>query len=344
MTFAQPQLLWLALLAPAVAVAAALLWRRRLAALAAWAARGLWGRLLPGYHPGRLVASVALLALAVLGAGLALARPQWGLAEQEVERRGVDVVVILDSSLSMAAMDVTPSRLAVAEALVRRLVRELPGHRVALVQMEGTAEVLSPLTLDVAVVDLLLDGIAAGSLPNPGSSLGVALTTAAELFPPGSDSHKVVVLLSDGEHHDDTPDQLLDRLEEDDVVVHTLGVGTVAGAPVPLPGEPGRGGRRAFKTDEDGEVVISQLGAASLEAVARATGGLYLPVPRLGVDLGPLLSDVEALQQGTLGIDTVEIREERFQWPLGLAVLALLGHLALGAFQRPAVREREARA
>src|SRR5260370_739114 len=111
MSFAAPHLLWLALVAPLAIGLAALLWRRRLAADAAWAARALWDRLLPTYRPARLALSVALLGLALLGAALALARPRWGGGLEKVERRGVDVAFLLDSSLSMAAPDVAPSRL-----------------------------------------------------------------------------------------------------------------------------------------------------------------------------------------------------------------------------------------
>ena len=148
MTFAVPDLLWLALLAPVAAAAAWWLWRRRLAADAAWAARRLWSRLLPAYVPKRLTLAVATLAVAVLGASLALARPRWGSGEQKVERKGVDVVFLLDSSLSMGATDAAPSRLFVAKSMVRRMVRDMPGNRVGLVQTEGDSLVLAPLTLD----------------------------------------------------------------------------------------------------------------------------------------------------------------------------------------------------
>ena len=121
MRFAAPTFLWLLLLGPLAAAAAAWLWRRRLDADAAWASRGLWDRLLPSYAPRRLTISVATLAVAVLGTSLALARPRWGEGSQKVERKGVDVVFLVDSSLSMGAADVSPSRLFVAKSLVRRM-------------------------------------------------------------------------------------------------------------------------------------------------------------------------------------------------------------------------------
>lgn len=329
--FGEPRLLWLLLLAPLAAAVAALLWRRRLRASVAWAAQGLWSRLLPSYRRPRLAVSVLLLALAVAGAALALARPRWGLAEQEVERRGADVVFVLDSSLSMGARDLSPSRLFTAETLVRRLIEAMPQNRVALVQMEGTAEVLSPLTLDGSVIELLLDAVEPGSLDRPGTLLGPALTTATELFLPSGDTHRVVILISDGEHHGGEVATVGERLAEAGVVVHTLGVGTLEGAPVPMPGSDSRSS--SYKRDAKGETVISRLGEGLLEGLARATGGVYLRATGAAADLEPLVRRIRDLEDGTVGRERVEVRQERFQWPLAVAVLALCVHLALGAFR-----------
>ena len=201
MSFAEPRLLWLLLLAPVAAALAAWLWKRRLTAGAAWASRGLWDRLLPTYARGRIAFSIATLALSLLGLSLALARPRWGGGEQTVERKGVDVVFLVDSSLSMAAQDVKPSRLFVGKALIRRMAQGMPGNRVGLVQMEGTGMVLSPLTLDGAVLDLLLDTVDPGSLPTPGTEIAPGLDAAIRLFGEGSEKHRVLVMVSDGEDH-----------------------------------------------------------------------------------------------------------------------------------------------
>ena len=329
MSFAVPVLLWLALLAPAAAAAAAWLWRRRMRAGAAWAARGLWDRLLAGYSRGRLAASVALLALAVLGTALALARPRWGESAERVERRGVDVVFVLDSSLSMAAADAPPSRLGVARTLVRRLVAALPGHRVALIQTEGESVVAAPLTVDGAVIDLLLDTVEPGSLPVPGSLLAPALRQALRLFPPGGDKHRVVVLVSDGEDHGGGVEEVVAELAEERVVVHALGVGTPQGAPLPLPG----GAPNQVKRDEHGRVVISRLNEEALETATRRTGGLYLRATSAALDLQPLVRRIDAMERRVLDTEEVATQEERFQWALAAATAGLLLWLALPPFR-----------
>lgn len=335
MSFASPSLLWLALLAPLAAMAAAWLWRRRLRADAAWASRGLWDRLLPAYAPRRLALSVVTLALAVLGTSLALARPRWGLSEQTVERKGVDVVFLVDSSLSMAARDVQPSRLFVAKALIRRMVRELPGNRVGLVQTEGTGVVLAPLTLDGGVLDLLLDTVEPGSLPTPGTELAPGLETALRLFGEGEEKHRVLVVVSDGEDHGGGVEDRIARLKESGVVVHALGVGTLEGARLQVPGAPG------YKRDAEGNLVTSRLHEDVLEGLARGTGGGYLRVTSAAADPAPILRDIDRMEKRTLESQTLSTLEERFQWPLALAALALALYLAVGPFAPARPRTRE---
>jgi Ca-activated chloride channel family protein len=338
MSFAAPHLLWLLLLAPLAAAAAGALWRRRLRAGAAWAARGLWDRLLPAYSPRRLALSIACLALSVAGIALALARPRWGGAQEKVERRGVDVVFLLDSSLSMAAPDTPPSRLFVAKALLRRMSQAMPGDRVALVQTEGEGLMLAPLTLDGAVLDLLLDTVEAGSLPRPGTELAAGLDTALRLFGPQSEKHRALVILSDGEDHGGGLDAATARLKDGGVVVFALGVGTPEGSPIPLGGSD-------YKRDDRGQVVITRLHEDTLEPMARATGGAYLRVTSAATDPAPVLRGIDRLEKRTMESETVTTREERFQWPLLLAAAALLLQLAVGPFapvqaeQRTAPRE-----
>jgi len=324
--FAAPHLLWLTLAAPLVAALAALLWRRRLRATAAWAARGLWDRLLTGFSPRRTRLAVVCLALTALGAALALARPRWGESEQEIERRGVDVVVVLDTSLSMATRDLEPNRFWVAQTLVRRLVGALPGHRLALIQAEGGGDVVVPLTLDDAAVDIALDSVLPNSLPTPGTELAPALERALEVFPEGGAKHRVMVLLSDGEDHGSALGEAIDKLRDGGVRVHAIGVGTLEGQPLELPSSVGTG-RVQYKTDEKGQVVVSRLVEETLEKLARETGGSYLRATGVGVDLAPIAESIERMDRNTYGSEVVSQLEERFQWPLMLAVTALGLHL-----------------
>jgi len=328
LNLAAPHLLWLAVAAPVVAGVAWWIWQRRLRATAAWVGRGLWTRLWPGLRQARLTLSIALLAVCVLAAAAALARPRWGQSAEKVERRGVDVVFVLDTSLSMSAPDVQPSRFTVAQNLIRRMAQATPGNRVALIETEGEGIVMAPLTTDAAVLDLLLDAAGPGSLPTPGTVLAPALMQAAKLFPEGTGKHRTIVLISDGEDFGGGLADAAKQLRENGIVVHAIGVGTPQGSPIPVPG----GAANELKHDADGKVVVTRLQEEGLEAIAVATGGLYQRATTAGFDPKPIEQRIAAMEGRTLEEDTLHLLEERFQWPLGLGVAAVLGLLLVRPF------------
>ncbi len=330
MNLAAPDLLWLALTAPAAVAATLWLLLRRASAENAWAARSMQPRLRRGTTPRSRALLAALLGIAALGAALALARPRWGETVEHVEQRGVDIVFVLDTSASMATYDVLPSRLWLAQSLIRRMAQELPGNRVALLQAEGVGVVMAPLTVDVAVLDLLLDAVEPGTLPVPGTRLAPALERAVELFPAGNDKHRVLVLLSDGEDHGADLDRATATLRRAGVVVHAIGVGTEHGGPIPQPGE-----RSSFKRDERGEVVISRLHRDVLEQLAEQTGGLFLAAADTQADPGPVIDRIRGMQKRELSQSNVATLEERYQWPLAAAAGALLLWLALSPYRAP---------
>ncbi len=184
---------------------------------------------------------------------------------------------------------------------------------------------LAPLTLDGAVLDLLLDTIEPGSLPHPGTELAAGLDTALRLFGPQSRKHRALVILSDGEDHGGGIDAATAKLKDAGVVVFALGIGTPEGSPIPLGGD--------FKRDASGKVVITRLHEDTLEPMARATGGAYLRVTSAATDPTPILRQIDRLEKRTLESETVATREERFQWPLLLAAAALVLQLAVGPFR-----------
>jgi Ca-activated chloride channel family protein len=328
-SFADARLLPLALLLPAAAAAAAAwLLARRARAERSWVGSALAGRLRAGGAPRARWLTPLLAALALAGVTLALARPRWGESTETVERRGLDLVFVIDSSLSMNAADVPPSRFWLAQSLVRRMVAAMPGNRVALVAAEGEGEVLAPLTVDAAVIDLVLDALSPGTLPVPGTRLAPSLERAVELFPQSNETHRAVVLLSDGEDHGKDLERAAKALAEAGVEVLAIGIGTEAGAPIPIADAPGQ-----FKRDRRGEVVVSKLHADTLRELARATGGAYFEAAAADYDPAPVERRILALGGRAIESAAVNSLEERFQWPLaaGAAALALL--LAMSPFR-----------
>jgi Ca-activated chloride channel family protein len=194
----------------------------------------------------------------------------------------------------------------------------MPGNRVALVAAEGEGEALVPLTVDGAVVDLVLDGLAPGALPLPGTRLASALERAIELFPPGGETHRALVLLSDGEDHGGDLDRAADAVREAGATLFALGIGSDRGAPVPVPGAAG-----SFKRDARGELVVSRLGADNLRRLAAGADGEYFEATSAAFDPAPVARRIAALGGRAIESTTVTSLEERFQWPLGVAVAAL---------------------
>lgn len=331
MSLARIELLWLVVLGPLAALSGLWLWRRVLGSYGRWAARQLWPRL--GLTPDRSAMrwTAVLTGLAVGATALSLAQPRWGAGAETVERRAVDLVFVLDSSLSMAARDLAPTRLATAKEAIRRVARALPGNRVALVQAEGSGVVLTPLTLDTPMLDLLLDGVEAGSLPVPGTRLAIALEAAYALFADEVGDHRVLVLISDGEDHGERSLRTARDARRRGVVTHCLGVGSLDGAPIPLSLDR----RPEYKLDAAGQIVVSRLDERHLERIARAGGGLYRRLDGTTRSLPDLVAAIDGMSGRPLEEEVVATERERFQWLLALAALAIVGHLRLRPLDPP---------
>ena len=320
MSFAAPAWLFGLLALPALAVLEALLARRDARRAARFVARPLWARVVRRPAAGWRYARLALLLVATAGLVLALARPEWGVVREKVEREGVDVVLALDSSGSMATEDVSPSRFFIARNALQALVGDLEGDRIGLLAFEGEAYPLVPLTLDADAVSLFLETLEPGIVPAPGSSLGVGLAKGLEMFVDKERRNKALVLVSDGEDLEGDVEEAIRRAKEAGVVVHAVGVGTERGQPVPDFDR--EGNRSGFKKDEAGSVVISRLHPETLEAVARGTGGTYVVLSPTNASLSAVAAAIEAMERKTLASEWSYRKRERYQVPLGVALAA----------------------
>jgi Ca-activated chloride channel family protein len=321
MIFAAPAWLWVLLALPLLAAGEAWATRRDRERVARLVSRPLWARVVrrPG-EPWRFV-RLGLVLLGAAGLVLALARPQWGVVREKVEREGVDVVLVLDTSGSMATEDVPPSRFFLARAALTSLVARLEGDRIGLLAFEGEAYPLVPLTLDADAVGLFLETLETGVVPAPGTSLGVGLAKGLDMFVDKERRNKAMVLVSDGEDLEGEVEEAVRRAKEAGVVVHTVGVGTEAGQPVP---DFDREGNRAgFKKDEDGSVVVSRLHADTLETIARGTGGRYVPLSPADTSLSAVAAAIEGMEQKSLAREWSYRKRERYQVPLGIGIASL---------------------
>ena len=334
MSLASPP--WL-LAAVAAAIALLLLWRRadrsRRAALARFASPQLLGDLTASVSARRRSVKRALVVAGVLLAGLALAGPQYGFTWEETQRRGIDVLIALDTSRSMLAQDVAPNRLERAKLAVRDLVDQLGSDRVGLIAFAGSAFLQCPLTLDHAAFLESLDALQPGVIPTPGSDLASALRTAEQALATEQRNVKLLVLFSDGEDLGGSAIEAAKHAAEQGIRVFTVGVGSDNGELIPVPSA--KGGTEFLK-DPQGQYVKSKLDAETLRQVAELTGGFYEPLGRRGEGVTAIHDRALApLPKEELASRMRRVPIERFQWALAVALLCL--------GLEPIVRERVSR-
>jgi Ca-activated chloride channel family protein len=242
------------------------------------------------------------------------------------------MLVLLDLSRSMNAADVEPatSRLDAAKGLIAEAVAASPGDRVGLVVFGGSAFLQLPLTADHAAFGRFLDAASTDDLPDPATDLSRALATAATTFEhDGERGYQTVLLVSDGESREADLAPVLSRLRRGGIPVFAVGLGTLAGAPIPA--DSGKAPER-WHRDHIGRVVQSRLEERDLRRAARETNGEYLRwTSRSGPALG---SELARLEQRTMSSRTAPERADRFQWPLGLALALLAVDPLLGAKPR----------
>jgi Ca-activated chloride channel family protein len=328
--FAEPAMLLPGLLLAAVAAGALVFSvRRRAARSAALVSPALAAK--AGLAPagGFPAAGAVLTLLVALGLGGALARPRWGKTAETAQRRGADVVFVLDTSASMRAADVSPSRFVLARQAAQSLLSRLGSDRAALIACEGEAQALVPLTLDAAAVGLFLDAMEPGMGAKPGTSLASGLAAAADLFPAGSAGGRNAVVFSDGEDLEGGVDAAIARAKAEGITVHAVFVGALGGTGAPVPEVDAAGRTSGFKSDASGQPVLSKADPELLRRLAAQTGGSFTVVSPGRTDLEGVARQIDLGARRPLSEVLVTSLEERFQIPLGVAVGAL-GLLLLG--------------
>jgi len=332
MRFGSPEFFhWLWLLLPLV-ITLAVLHRQRNRNLTSLISSTVWKTVLPGHNPKRSRWRTILRLLALLCIGLALTRPQWGYKMEEVRQRGLDIIVVLDTSKSMLATDIRPNRLQQAQWAVRDFVRHLKGDRIGLIAFAGSSFLQCPVTVDYAAFTMMLDDLYAGIIPRGGTAIAQALETAAESFDRSTEADKVIILITDGEDHDGDPLKMAEKLKDEDIRLYSIGVGTPEGELIPAKG----GG---YVKDEQGRVVKSTINETLLEQLARETGGFYVRSAPGDFGLDRIYKlGISSLLQDEQDTRLAKVYEERFGW-FGSAALLLLLAEALTAgktkFKKP---------
>src|SRR6266496_1785872 len=324
MRFAHPQMLWL--LVVTVSLLAWFLWwawRKKQSLVGQFVQSRLLAQLTIGVSPARQKLRLALIVFAVACLILALARPQWGFEWEEAKQRGLDIVVAIDTSRSMLAEDVQPNRLARAKFAALDLMKEAKRDRLALIPFAGAAFLQCPLTLDEQAFRQSVEALEVGIIPVGGTALTEAIETALTAFKEG-DNFKILVLFTDGEDHASGALAAAEKAARAWLKVFTIGLGTANGELLRATDEKGE---VSYIKDEQGNVVKSRLNESLLQQIATATGGFYRPLRGANTMKTLYDNDLAPLPKSEISERLVRRYHERYQWPLALALAALLAEM-----------------
>jgi Ca-activated chloride channel family protein len=327
--FQNPNMLHFLWLLPVLAAVALYRFHKKDQALRRFAEAGLLERINPALSRAREWWKVVLVVAGALFVVAALTRPAWSPKPEKVERKGRDIVFVLDVSRSMMAEDLKPNRLERAKLSIRDLVEQLEGDRVALVAFAGASAVKCPLTQDYGFFRMMLDDTGMESIGRGGTLIGDALRkTIDEVYSDRLKRYKDIVLITDGEDHDSFPEEAAKEAGERGIRLIAIGLGDEQeGQRIPVLNERGE---RTFLRYR-GEEVWTRLGADTLRKMVEATpGGRYLNVATGTFDLGAIYRDLVAdAEKRELESTTIHRYEEKFQIFLGAAILLLLAEMVV---------------
>ena len=322
MRFAEPDFLWCLFTLPLFALLFAYAYHRRKKLAARFVSLSMLPKLSTSVSPWRRLTKMLLLLLALAFLFVALARPQWGHKMEHIERRGLDLVLLQDISLSMLAEDIKPNRLVRSRHEIAAFLESLSGDRVGLVAFSGEAQVMVPLTLDYGTVQMMLQELNPGWLM-PGTNLEAAIRKGMQLFKNsgGAGKYSVMILMSDGEELEAEAVTAAKEAAELGIRIYTVGIGSREGVPIPVKT---KNGEVAYKKDVQGNIVTTRLEDGTLQEIANVTGGLYFYANPSEFQLQKVLTEIATLEKKDQATDRMENYQDRYQIFLGLAALLFL--------------------
>ena len=327
--FANPQYLWLLTLIPLFVVLFAGVAAQRRRRLARFGNPDTLAELMPEVSNGRVVLKFILFCCAVALVVLAAARPQFGSKLREEKARGVEMMLVVDVSNSMLAEDFEPNRLERTKYAINRLFDGLKQDRVGLIVFAGEPRVQLPITSDYRMAKAFARRIDPSQVSVQGTAIGKALEQALLSFSGETDEKRsrAIILITDGENHDDDAVAVAKRAAEQDIRIYTIGIGTPEGAPIEIDGE--------FIRDEQGEMVVSKLNEEMLAQIADLTGGAYVRATKQDIGLDEIVRSINEMEQSELSTVRFEEFNEQYQYLLIAALVLLVAEFFLLARRNP---------
>ena len=313
--FANIDFLWLLLSIPAFVAAYIWYTHRKRRQLEAFGDRELVEALMPNASRVRPAVKFSILMVALALLIIAAARPQFGQSERTEKRQGIEAIVALDISNSMMAEDVAPNRLDRAKQMLSKMMDNMVNDKVGLVVFAGDAFIQLPITCDYVSAKMFLNTITPSLIKTQGTAIGQALSTAIRCFGEQSDASRAIILITDGENHEDDAVAVAKRAKEEGIQVMVVGIGKPEGSPIPMPGT------NNFFKDRQGNVVVSRLNEDMCREIAQAGGGIYVRCDNTNTAMRALQKELDKLATQEIETQVFTDYNEQFQ---SFALIALL--------------------
>mgnify|MGYP003291940372 CR=1 FL=1 len=279
-------------------------------------------QLMPSYTEAKAWVRLALFSIGFFFFVIGLSRPQIGAKLKEHQTKGAEIMIVLDVSNSMLAEDYSPNRLERAKLAISRLVDKLREDRIGLIVFAGNSFVQLPVTTDYVSAKMFLSSISTESVPVQGTAIGEAINTAMRSFSAQSEKSRAIIVITDGENHEDDPVAVAKQAAEMGVRVFTIGVGAPEGKPIPMDG--------GLLKDKDGNIVVTRLDETVLQDVAEAGNGLYVRAGNSEFGLNPIIDDIRKMEDEKYSSIVFEEYDEQFMYFLAISLFFFVLEILVG--------------
>ena len=269
------------------------------------------------------ILTILIFILLVIG----IANPQVGAKMEEVKREGVDLMIAIDLSNSMMVEDIKPNRLERAKLAISRLIDKLEGDRIGLIVFAGEANVQLPITTDYSAAKLFLSTVNTNIVPTQGTEIAKAIDLSVQSFDMENAQNKAIIIITDGESHDEKAIESAEKANELGIFIHTLGMGLSKGGPIPIYNK--YGNRTGYRKDREGNTIVSKLNENLLRQIANAGEGTYVRANNSKAGLSTLFAEINKMEKKEIGTMVFTEYKDRFQLFISLALLLLLTDLIL---------------
>ena len=320
--FANAQYLLLLLLIPVFFIVQAIVLKLRRRRIRKFGDEALVAKLMPSYTKAKVWVRLTMFSLGFFFFVIGLSRPQIGAKLKEHETKGAEIMIVLDVSNSMLAEDYSPNRLERAKLAISRLVDKLREDRIGLIVFAGNSFVQLPITTDYVSAKMFLNSISTESVPVQGTAIGEAINTAIRSFSVQSEKSRAVIVITDGENHEDDPVAVAKQAAEVGVRVFAIGVGSPEGKPIPMDGE--------LLKDKEGNIVVTRLDEKVLHEVAEAGNGVYVRAGNSEFGLNPIIDEIRKMEDEKYSSVVFEEFDEQFMYFLAMALVFFVIEMLIG--------------